>query len=55
MSSAPSVDATEYWGLIGCLWYLVHTRLDIAFVVSYVSQFMEKPTTEHLTTVKCIL
>lgn len=32
-SSAPVVDATEYRGPIGCLWYLVHTRLGITFTV----------------------
>jgi hypothetical protein len=46
-SSVMVVDATEYWGLIGYLRYLVHTRTDIAF--------MEFPTTEHLNAVKRIL
>jgi hypothetical protein len=55
ISSAPSVDATEYRGLFGCFYYLVHTRSDIAFTIGYVSRFMEKPTTEHLAVVKCIL
>jgi hypothetical protein len=55
ISSAPPMDATEYRGLFGCLYYLVHTRLDITFTVGYVSRFMEKPTTEHLAMVKCIL
>jgi hypothetical protein len=55
MSSVPPVDATEYRGLVGCLRYLVHTRPDIAFVVGYVSRFMEFPTTEHYNAVKRIL
>jgi hypothetical protein len=46
---------TEYQGLVGCLRYLVHTRPDITFVVSYVSRFMETSTIEHLNAVKCIL
>jgi hypothetical protein len=50
-STAPEVNATEYHGLIGCLWYLVHTRLDIAFGIGYVSRFMERPTMEHLNVV----
>ena len=35
--------------------YLVHTRLDISFVVGYVSRFMEKPRQEHLAAVKHLL
>jgi hypothetical protein len=54
-SSVMVVDATEYWGFIGYLRYLVHTRTDIAFAVGYVSRFMEFPTTEHLNAVKRIL
>jgi hypothetical protein len=33
----------------------VHTRPNIAFIVDYVSCFMESPTTEHLNTVKHVL
>jgi hypothetical protein len=55
INSAPSMDATEYRGLVSYLRYLVHTRPDITFAVGYVRRFMEKPTTEHLTVVKCIL
>jgi hypothetical protein len=54
-STAPPIPATEYRSLVGSLRYLVHTRPDIAFVVGYVSRFMEKPTTEHLAAVKRIL
>ena len=54
-STAAPVDATEYRGLVGCLRYLVHTRPDIAFAVGYVSRFMERPTSEHLSAVKRIL
>jgi hypothetical protein len=54
-SVAPSVDATEYRGIIGFLHYLLHTRLDIAFAIGYVSRFMESPTTEHLNAVKRVL
>jgi hypothetical protein len=42
------VDPTHYRWLIGSLRYLVHTRPDIAFVVGYMSRFMEWPTMEHL-------
>lgn len=55
ISTAPPIDATEYRRIVSSLRYLVHTRSDIAFVVGYVSWFMEGPTTEHLTAVKRIL
>jgi len=35
--------------------YLSHTRLDIAFPVSLVSQFMHNPTEEHMLAVRKIL
>ncbi len=54
-STAAPVDATQYRSIVGCLWYLVHTRPDLAFSVGYVSHFMEAPTTEHDAAVKRIL
>jgi hypothetical protein len=32
-----------------------NTRPDLAYVVGYVSRFMEKPTTEHMIAVKRVL
>jgi len=40
---------------VGSLRYLVHTRPDLAFVVGYVSRFVQRPTTENLQAVKRIL
>ena len=42
-NTAAKVDATLYQSIIGGLRYLVHTRSDIAFIVGYVSRFMEDP------------
>ncbi|XP_066316753.1 uncharacterized mitochondrial protein AtMg00810-like [Miscanthus floridulus] len=46
-STAAKVDATLYRRIIGGLRYLVHTRPDIAFVMGYVSRFMEDPREDH--------
>ncbi|KAL5850211.1 hypothetical protein ACOSQ4_008224 [Xanthoceras sorbifolium] len=52
--SAP-VDKGKYQRLVGKLIYLSHTRPDIGFPVSSVSQFMNKPTEEHMEAVFRIL
>jgi hypothetical protein len=49
------VDATAYQSIVGSLWYLVNTRPDLAFVVGYVSNFLEELREDHLTVVKKIL
>ena len=46
-STMAKVDATLYRSIIGGLRYLVHTRPDIAFVVGYISRFMEDPREDH--------
>jgi hypothetical protein len=46
-STAKEVNATEYRCIVGSLRYLIHTRPGLAFAVDYVSQFMQRPTTEH--------
>jgi hypothetical protein len=43
--SGEPVDREQYQRLVGRLIYLPHTRLDIAFAVSVVSQFMHDPKT----------
>ena len=48
-------DATKYRRLIGSLQYLQFTRLDIAFAVNKLSQFMHMPTEDHWQAAKRIL
>ncbi|RVW56555.1 Retrovirus-related Pol polyprotein from transposon RE1 [Vitis vinifera] len=52
--SAP-VDKGRYQRLVGKLIYLSHTRPDIGFSVSVVSQFMNNPTEKHMIAVIRIL
>ena len=40
-------DPKEYQTVLGSLQYLLFTRLDIAFAVNKLSQFMHRPTTEQ--------
>ncbi|KAG8045869.1 hypothetical protein GUJ93_ZPchr0008g13357 [Zizania palustris] len=54
-SSEPLVNVTMFRSIIGSLRYLINTRPDIAFAVSYVSRFMEEPHEDHLAAVKHIL
>ena len=46
-SNAAKMDATLYRSIVGGLHYLVHMRPDIAFIVGYVSRFMEDPREDH--------
>ena len=50
-----AVDPTAYRSIIGCLRYIVNTRLDLAYAVGVVSRYMEAPGREHWATVKHIL
>jgi len=53
--SGKPVDRECYQRLVGKLIYLSHTRLDIAFAVSVVSQFMHDPRSSHMDVVIRIL
>lgn len=44
----PPVDKGMYQRLVGRLIYLTHTRPDIAYAVSVISQFMHDPRESHL-------
>ncbi|CAL8168114.1 unnamed protein product [Prunus armeniaca] len=45
----------RYQGLVGRLIYLLHTRPDIAYAVSVVSQFIHSPSEDHMNAVLRIL
>ena len=49
------VDKGSYQRLVGKLIYLAHTRPDIAYAVSIVSQFMHNPRESHLKAVHRLL
>ncbi|XP_062118913.1 uncharacterized mitochondrial protein AtMg00810-like [Humulus lupulus] len=49
------VDKGVYHRLVGKLVYLSHTRLDNAFAVSLVCQYMHNPLEEHLEAVYRVL
>ena len=51
----PLVDSTFFRSLIGSLRYLTHTRPNVTYSVGFLSMFMERPTVEHLTTLKRVL
>lgn len=48
-------DAKLYWSTIGALQYLTPTRLDMAFIISKLSQFMERSSNTHSQTCKWVL
>ena len=54
-SSGIETDKGRYQRLVGRLIYLSHTRPDIAFAVSIVSQFMHSPRETHMEAVFRIL
>jgi hypothetical protein len=53
--SFPCQDQHLYRTVVGVLQYATLTRLEIAFFVNKVSQFMHQPTETHWTAVKRIL
>lgn len=50
-----SVDKGRYQRLVGRLMYLAHTRPDLAYALSIVSQFMHNPGEQHMNAVMRIL
>ncbi|XP_031488883.1 uncharacterized mitochondrial protein AtMg00810-like [Nymphaea colorata] len=51
----PLSDPTSYRQLVGALQYLTLTWPDLSFAVNKVCQYMQQPTTIHMTVVKHIL
>ena len=49
------VNSTNFRSLIRSLPYLMNTRPDLTYSVSYLSRFMDKPSSEHLVAAKRIL
>ncbi|RVW64698.1 Retrovirus-related Pol polyprotein from transposon RE2 [Vitis vinifera] len=54
-SGSSLFDPTEYCQVVGSLHYLLITRLDIAFAVNKLSQYMHCPTTAYWSFVKRLL
>ncbi|KAL6331889.1 hypothetical protein AAG906_020237 [Vitis piasezkii] len=50
-----STDKGRYQRLVGRLMYLAHTRLDLAYALSVVSQYMHNPGEQHMNAVIRIL
>ncbi|KAL2348309.1 hypothetical protein Fmac_002309 [Flemingia macrophylla] len=54
-SGTPLDDAFAYHRLVCRLIYLTNSRLDIAYVVQHLSQFVSHPSFAHHQTISCIL
>ncbi|WKA08720.1 hypothetical protein VitviT2T_026417 [Vitis vinifera] len=50
-----STDKGRYQRLVGRLMYLAHTRPDLAYALSVVSQYMHNPREQHMNAVMRIL
>ena len=49
------VEYTLFRRIIGCLRYLTLTRPNLIYTVSFLSRFMSKPYSDHMTAAKRIL
>ncbi|XP_038896671.1 secreted RxLR effector protein 161-like [Benincasa hispida] len=52
---SPLNDPFIYRSTVGMLQYLTTTRLDIAYIVNHLSQFLQRPTDAHWQAVKRVL
>ena len=55
MKKKVPIDKAQYQRLVGRLIYLTHTKPDLAYAVSVVSQFMHNPKVRHMQAVYGIL
>nr|GEV50263.1 uncharacterized mitochondrial protein AtMg00810-like [Tanacetum cinerariifolium] len=51
----PEVETTQYRKVVGCLRFLLHTRLDLMYSVGMVSRYMQSPRESHARAIKQIL
>ncbi|GJW30172.1 uncharacterized mitochondrial protein-like protein [Tanacetum coccineum] len=51
----PEVEASQYRKVVGCLRYLLHTRLDLTNSVGVVSRYIQSPRESHARAIKQIL
>ena len=49
------IDKGRYQRLVGRLLYLAHTRPDLAYALSAVSQYMHNPREQHMNAIILIL
>ena len=54
-NGSKEADVTLYRQLVGSLIYMTTTRLDFAYVVNVLSQYMSKPLESHWNAKKCVL
>jgi hypothetical protein len=55
VDGSAALDSSEFHSIIGCLQYLSLTRLNVFFAVNKLSQFMHKPTNNHMAAIKRLL
>lgn len=49
------VDTTMYKQIVGCLMYMLATRPDLAYSVSFLARYVERPFEVHLAATRRIL
>ena len=52
---APKINVTKFRSIVGSPIFLCNTRLDIQFLISMVSTYMNDPSILHIKATKCII